>query len=264
MQLTPSGTTPSDQLQAPPAHIAIIMDGNGRWAMERGLPRSAGHRAGAEALDRVVEAAAGMGIDWLTVFGFSTENWNRPGEEVDYLFGLVREYLDKKRHTLRRRNIRLVFIGDRGSPVPDWLRDDMESAEAESADATGLVLVIAFNYGGRAEIVRAARRLCREVLDDNLSLEEIDEAAFAAHLDAPAVPDPDLVIRTSGECRVSNFLLYQIAYSEIQLLSKHWPDFDAEDLELAVADYRGRSRRFGRVGLVGAAASVEGCKARAR
>jgi undecaprenyl diphosphate synthase len=228
----------------PPKHVAIIMDGNGRWAKARGLPRVAGHRRGAEAARRTVEAAAELGVAYLTLFGFSSENWKRPANEVDDLMALLRHYLRGEVAELHRHNIRIRVIGDRERLAPDIVTL-IENTEALTAGNTRLQVAIALSYGGRAEIAGAARRIAEEVLAGKLAPAEIDEVCFARHLLTADMPDPDLVIRTSGEQRLSNFLLWQTAYSEFVFIETLWPDFGKPDLERALREYHGRDRRYG-------------------
>jgi undecaprenyl diphosphate synthase len=227
-----------------PAHVAIIMDGNGRWARERGLPRTAGHRQGAEAVRRTVRAAAEMGIRYLTVFGFSSENWKRPVSEVDDLMWLLKRYLQSEIAELHRNNVRMRVIGERSRLAPDIVRL-IEDAEATTAENDRLTFIIALNYGGRQEIVEASRRLAEDVAAGRLAPNEIDADVFAQHLSAPDIPDPDLLIRTSGEKRISNFLLWQSSYSELVFIDRLWPDFSGEDLADAVREYQRRERRYG-------------------
>jgi undecaprenyl diphosphate synthase len=233
-----------DPAPSPPAHVAIIMDGNGRWAKARGLPRIAGHRHGAEAVRRTVTAAGEFGIAYLTLFGFSSENWKRPVGEVDDLMGLLRHYLRREIAELHKNGVGLKVIGDRAR-LPDDIVTLISNAEALTAGNHGLKLTIALSYGGRAEIVRAARRLVEQVQAGALSPEAIDEDLFARHLLTADMPDPDLVIRTSGEQRISNFLLWQTAYAEFVFTATMWPDFGKGDLEKALSDYHGRERRYG-------------------
>ena len=228
----------------PPKHVAIIMDGNGRWAKARGLPRVAGHRRGAEAARRTVEAAAELGVAYLTLFGFSSENWKRPVDEVDDLMALLRHYLRGEVAELHRHNIRIRVIGDRERLAPDIVTL-IENTETLTAGNTRLQVAIALSYGGRAEIAGAARRIAEEALAGKLVPAEIDEACFARHLLTADMPDPDLVIRTSGEQRLSNFLLWQTAYSEFVFIETLWPDFGKPDLERALREYHGRDRRYG-------------------
>jgi len=228
----------------PPAHVAIIMDGNGRWAQARGLPRIAGHRRGGEAARRAVEAAGQLGIAYLTLFGFSSENWKRPATEVNDLMTLLRHYLRGEVAELHRNNVRVRVIGDRERLAPDIVTL-IANTEALTADNKGLQLSVALSYGGRAEIVGAARRLAAAAAAGRLDPADIDETCFARHLLTADVPDPDLVIRTSGEQRLSNFLLWQTAYSEFVFIDTLWPDFTRADLERAVSEFHGRQRRYG-------------------
>jgi undecaprenyl diphosphate synthase len=227
-------------------HVAIIMDGNGRWARARGLPRTMGHRQGVEAARKVIKAAAGAGITHLTLFGFSSENWKRPRAEVQYLMGLLRSYLQRNLAELHEAGVRLSVIGERDA-LPADIVGLIAEAEGLTRDNAGLNLTIALNYGGRADIVAAARRLAARVEAGMLAPEGIDEAAFGGHLFTAGVPDPDLMIRTSGEQRISNFLLWQLAYAEMMFVEKYWPDFAGEDLVAALAEFRRRDRRFGAV-----------------
>jgi undecaprenyl diphosphate synthase len=225
---------------SPPRHIAIIMDGNGRWAQARGLPRIAGHRQGAEALRRTVRAAGELGIPYLTLFGFSSENWKRPVAEIDDLMGLLRHYLRGEIAELHRNGVRLRVIGDRERLAPDIV-----NAETLTRDNTGVNLTIALSYGGRAEIVAAVRSLAAKAVDGGLAPDAIDEDVISRHLFTAGIPDPDLLIRTSGEQRISNFLLWQCAYSELVFTKTLWPDFGRADLEQAIADFGCRDRRYG-------------------
>jgi undecaprenyl diphosphate synthase len=231
-------------LPPPPAHVAIIMDGNGRWAKSRGLPRIAGHRRGAEAVRRTVEAAGEFGIAYLTLFGFSSENWKRPVDEVDDLMGLLRHYIRAEIAELHARNVRVRIIGERRRLAPDIVTL-IDKAEALTSGNGGLRLTIALSYGGRAEIAAAARAIAQAAAQGRLAPEQVDEAAFARHLLTAGMPDPDLLIRTSGEQRISNFLLWQTAYAELVFTSTLWPDFGKPDLEKALRDYHGRDRRYG-------------------
>ncbi len=236
----------SDQVGEMPRHIAVIMDGNGRWARARSLPRVAGHRKGAEAVKRTLEAAIDFGIPYVTLFGFSSENWNRPQAEVGDLMGLLRRYLQSETAEMHRRNIRIRVIGDRTRFSPDIV-GLIEAAEDMTSENTGLNLTAALSYGGRAEIVRAARELAVKASKGEIDPEGIDEDAFAQHLWTHELPDPDLLIRTSKEQRISNFLLWQCAYTEFVFPDVLWPDFGREHLEQAVAEYKTRERRFGAV-----------------
>jgi undecaprenyl diphosphate synthase len=231
--------TPTDTL--PPAHIAIIMDGNGRWAVSRGMPRVEGHRRGADAVRRTVHAAADMGVQYLTLFGFSSENWNRPEEEVSELMRLLRYYLRSETAELHKNNIRIRIIGERSAFSKDII-DLIENAEDLTRDNTSLTLVIALNYGGRHDILQAAKKVAESGL--RLSNEAF-EMAFEGSLMTVGMPDPDLMIRTSGEQRISNFLLWQSAYTEMVFCDVFWPDFDRKHLEQAIEEYSTRDRRFG-------------------
>ncbi len=236
---------PANSSSAMPRHIAIIMDGNGRWAQARGLPRAMGHRAGADAVKRVVSAAADMGIFYLTLFGFSSENWKRPVEEVNELMRLLRIYLRSETAELHRSNVRLKVIGDRSQLEPDIVQL-IENAERLTLDNSGIVVTIALNYGGRNEILQAVSafaRLCKEKdIDPGF---ETAEEFFPLLLMTQGMPDPDILMRTSGEQRISNFLLWQCAYAEMYFTPTLWPDFSRGDLEEAIKDYARRERRFG-------------------
>jgi undecaprenyl diphosphate synthase len=227
-----------------PAHIAIIMDGNGRWAKARGLPRAAGHRAGVEALRQTVRTVGELGIPWLTVYAFSSENWSRPKSEVTDLLGLLKLFIRRDLAELHQNGVRVRVIGERRDLQPD-IRMLLEEAESLTSGNTAMNLVIAFNYGSRDEIARAAGMIARAALAGDLLPENVDTHAFAAFLDTADMPDPDLIIRTSGEQRLSNFLLWQAAYSEFVFLPCYWPDFSRVDLEGAVEVFATRDRRFG-------------------
>ena len=220
--------------------VAIIMDGNGRWAKRRGLPVAAGHRAGTKALRRTVEAAIDLGVESLTVYAFSTENWSRPPEEVDALMDIFAETIERELPDLAEQGVRTRFIGRRDR-APQELQERMDDLERETADRDRLQLWIAFDYGGRAELVEAARGL----IEAGVAAADVDEDALAAQLYAPELPDPDLLIRTSGELRLSNFLLWQLAYAELVFVDTLWPDFGEDDLREALDAYAGRRRRFG-------------------
>ena len=227
-----------------PRHVAIIMDGNGRWAAARGLPRVEGHRRGVEALRRTVRAAGDLGISVLTIFSFSSENWSRPPSEITDLMGLLRRFIRKDLAELHNSNVRVRIIGERD----DLDRDIcllLQEAEDLTRDNDGLTLVVAFNYGARQEIAGAARRLAIEVAAGRLSADEITPERLGGYFHAPDIPDPDVIIRTSGEQRLSNFLLWQAAYSELVFVPINWPDFDRAALEGAIQEYRRRERRFG-------------------
>ncbi|MBP2654918.1 MAG: Undecaprenyl pyrophosphate synthase [Firmicutes bacterium] len=227
-----------------PAHIAIIMDGNGRWAKKRGLPRTLGHRAGVEALRGIVKAATKIGVQILTVYAFSTENWKRPASEVDLLMQLFSEYLDNEIDELDNNGVQIRFIG-KTDELAETLQKKMAEAEQRTGCNIGLILNIAVNYGGRAEVIRAVRDIAQQVLAKKMLIEEITEQSIKTHLYTCDLPDPDLVIRTSGDLRLSNFLLWQSAYSELWFTDSNWPDFRAEHLIQAIANYQLRERRFG-------------------
>lgn len=227
-----------------PGHVAIIMDGNGRWAARRGLPRSAGHRQGVEALRRTVREAANMGIGVLTLYSFSTENWSRPAAEVRFLLELLRRFIRTDVADLHQSNVRIMVIGDRQDIEPS-LRKLFEEAEALTRENTALKLVIAFNYGGRQEITRAVQALARKVAEGKIAPGEITPAMIGSHLDTGGLPEPDLLIRTGGEQRLSNYLLWQCAYTEFVFIPDYWPDFDADRLAQAVQSFRLRDRRYG-------------------
>ena len=229
---------------AVPRHVAIIMDGNGRWAAARGLPRVEGHRRGVEALRRTVRAAGDLGIGILTIFSFSSENWSRPAPEIRELMGLLRRFIRNDLIDLHRNGVHIRVIGEREDLDPD-IRRLLEEAEERTKDNNKLTLIVAFNYGGRQEIARAAQRLAAEVAAGRMQPSEITAERLSTQLDAPDLPDPDLIIRTSGEQRLSNFLLWQSAYSEFVFVPVYWPDFDRAALEEALAEYRRRERRFG-------------------
>jgi undecaprenyl diphosphate synthase len=228
----------------PPRHVALIMDGNGRWAAERGLPRGEGHRRGVEALRRAVRAVGELGIKILTIYSFSSENWSRPVTEIRDLMGLLRRFIRNDLAELHKSNVRVRIIGEREDLEPE-IRRLLEEAEALTRNNDGLLLVVAFNYGGRQEIARAAQRVAALVAAGTLRPGDITADVIGRHLDAPDLPDPDLMIRTSGEQRLSNFLLWQSAYSELVFVPAYWPDFDRAMLENAIAEYRRRERRFG-------------------
>jgi undecaprenyl diphosphate synthase len=227
-----------------PQHVAIIMDGNGRWARSRGRPRTFGHREGVEALRRTVEAAGALNLAYLTVFGFSTENWSRPTEEVHTLMDLLRLYVQRDLDRLVREGVRIRVIGERSGLSADILRI-IETAESRTAQNTHLNLTIAFNYGAQNEIARAARRVAEDVARGALRPDEVNEASLGARLDTAGLPAPDLIVRTSGELRLSNFMLWQAAYAELVFLDILWPDFDRAALEAAIDEFRRRERRYG-------------------
>ena len=229
-----------------PDHVALILDGNGRWAKKRGLPRTMGHKEGCVTVEKTVEIAARMGIKYLTVYGFSTENWKRSVEEVGALMQLFRYYMVRLLKIAKANNVRVKMIGERSRFDKDIV-EGINRLERETKDNTGLTFVIAVNYGGRDEIVRAARRMAEDLETGKLKKEEITEPVFASYLDTAGIPDPELLIRTSGELRLSNYLLWQLAYTEIYVTDCLWPDFDKEELEKAIAAYNKRDRRFGGV-----------------
>ena len=242
---------PEAELQqtAPPAfdvprHVAIIMDGNGRWAAARGLPRAEGHRRGVEALRRTIRAAGEIGIKIVTIFSFSAENWSRPASEIGELMGLLRRFVRNDLAELHKSNVRVRIIGERTGLDPDIGRLLTEAEELTKKN-DGLTLVVAFNYGARQEIVRAVQRITDEIANGRMTAAGIDMDSITRFLDAPDIPDPDLIIRTSGEQRLSNFLLWQSAYSELVFVPTYWPDFDRATLESAIREYQQRERRFG-------------------
>ena len=226
-----------------PNHVGVIMDGNGRWAEKRKLRRTQGHLQGEESLFECIEGSIELGIPWLTVFGFSTENWNRPKEEVQFLINFNRETIRRRRDELHERNVRIEFIGRENWRIPKSLLNDMETARNLTKRNTGLTFTVAFNYGGRAELVDAVRDIIKSEVDES----KITEKMISRHLYQKKMPDPDLIIRTSGEKRISNFLLWQAAYSELLFLDDLWPDFNRETLREAVKEYQRRSRRFGEI-----------------
>ena len=250
-EATAPTTAPSAEDGAP-RHVAIIMDGNGRWAAARGLPRTEGHRRGVEALRKTVRAAGELGIGILTIFSFSSENWLRPVSEIRDLMGLLRRFIRNDLAELHGNNIKVRVIGERDGLDPD-IRRLLEEAEDLTRRNTGLILVVAFNYGARQEIARAMRGIAEDVAHGRLTPDAVTAELVASRLDAPDLPDPDVIIRTSGEQRLSNFLLWQAAYSELVFVPIYWPDFDRAALENALAEYRRRERRFG--GLVAEAGS---------
>ena len=239
----------ADGLRSVPRHVAIILDGNGRWATARGLHRTVGHAAGEPALFDVVHGAIDLGIEWLTVYVFSTENWSRPAEEVAFLMQFNEDLLLRRRDELNDLGVRVIFMGDRADPrVSQRLRGHIADTEALTASNRTLTLVFAFNYGSRLEIAAAARRIAEKAVAGEIDPDAVDAATVAAHLYLPEMPDPDLVIRSSGEQRISNFLLWQSAYAELVFPATLWPDFDRNSLAVCVDDYRRRERRFGGVG----------------
>jgi undecaprenyl diphosphate synthase len=231
----------------PPGHVAIIMDGNGRWAMARGLPRGEGHRRGVEAVRQTVRAAVELGLPYLTLFSFSSENWSRPQQEVDFLFGLFRRYIRRDVAELHAAGIKIHVIGRRDRLPADVL-GMIEDAERLTTGNTALQLIFAFNYGARDEIARAAGKIARAVRDGAIDAETVDETTVSRYLDTAAFPDPDLVIRTGGEQRLSNFLLWQSAYAEFVFVQDYWPEFGRASLVAALDEYARRSRRYGGTG----------------
>ena len=238
----PSG----EDVHTGPRHVAIIMDGNGRWATQRGRPRLFGHHAGARRVREIVKACPGVGVDYLTIFAFSTENWKRTQTEVAGLMSLFRRYIMKEMQEFVRENVRVRFIGDRPR-LDAKLRGLMDEAEAMTGHCTGTNLTIALNYGGRDEVARATKRLAQDVADGRLKPDDVDEETLPKYLDTCVLPDPDLVIRTSGEARISNFLLWQSAYAEYEFIDTLWPDFSAEEFARLTGNYGNRDRRFGGV-----------------
>jgi undecaprenyl diphosphate synthase len=235
---------PANQKDGLPRHVAVIMDGNGRWAEQRGLARSEGHRAGVEAVRAVTRHARETGVPWLTLYAFSSENWNRPKAEVDALMRLPEEYFASELEEAIANGVRIRALGRRDR-LPPSVRRSIEDAVARTQHGTGMQLVFALSYGGRGEIVDAARRLLRENESRSVDPESLDEKSFAAHLDEPELPDVDLLIRTGGEQRISNFLIWQSAYAELHFSDRLWPDFGAADLDAAIRVFSARERRFG-------------------
>lgn len=227
-----------------PRHIAIIMDGNGRWAQRKGRPRIIGHRAGIKSVRAVVEEGCRLGLEQLTLYCLSVENWKRPPRELDFLMRLLRHFLVSERAELQEQNVRLVMIGSRDGIVP-WVLGELDRTVEETSKNSGMTLCLAINYGGRTEIVEAARRLAAEVAEGKIRAEAIDESAFSTRLATAGMSDPDLLVRTAGEMRVSNFLLWQISYTELHVTDVLWPDFRAGDLHTAIVDFAQRQRKFG-------------------
>ena len=227
-----------------PRHIAIIMDGNGRWAKERSLPRTAGHREGVKRVREIIRAAAELGVKVLTFFAFSTENWTRPKSEIRLLMRYLDNFLGRQLEELNKNNIRLRVIG-RGDPIPRQLQEKLSRAEEQTRNNTRMTVVLALNYGGRQEIADAARGLAEDVLKGKVKIKEIDDELLSRYLYTAGLPDPDLLIRTSGQMRISNFLLWQISYAELYFPEKYWPSFRKKDLEEAIEEYQRRERRFG-------------------
>ncbi|MCF0134794.1 MAG: isoprenyl transferase [Lachnospiraceae bacterium] len=234
----------AEEIKNVPRHVAIILDGNGRWAKQRNLPRTMGHKAGADNVETISDVCIAMGIRYLTVYAFSTENWKRSEDEVSYLMGLMRWYLKNYLDTALRKGIRMRVIGDRSGLDPEMV-EEIRRDEELTAHLTNLELTFAINYGGRDEIVRAVKDLAEDIRKGEILPEDITEEQISRRLDTRELPDPDLMIRTSGEERLSNFLLWQLAYSEFCFTDKYWPDFSEEDLRAAVDSYSRRERRFG-------------------
>ena len=237
----------SDTLNNPektPEHIAIIMDGNGRWASERSLPRVAGHRQGVQALRRAVRAASDLGVKYLTIYSFSSENWSRPEAEIDHLFGLLRRFVSQDVAELHSSDIRIRIIGER-SALKEDIVELIEYCEQLTSDNKGMTLVVAFNYGSRQELASAVQSIAERVARGELQPDEINTETIASHISTSDIPDPDLLIRTSGEQRLSNFLLWQCAYTEFVFVNEHWPDFNRDILVRAIETYANRDRRFG-------------------
>lgn len=230
-----------------PKHIAIIMDGNGRWAKEKGLPRNEGHRRGTRALEKIISYADKIGVEHLTVYAFSTENWKRPQEEVDGLMKLFERYLDKQLKKVDKDNHRFDVIGDLESPhIPQTLKEKILLLQSKTKDKPGMNFHMAFNYGGRDEIIRACRNIMHDIENDKFKASQIDEVLFSSYLDTKDIPDPDLMIRTSGEVRISNFLPWQLTYSEFYFASCLWPDFTTKEFDEAIEEFNRRQRRFGK------------------
>jgi len=227
-----------------PRHIAIIMDGNGRWAKERGLPRTVGHREGTKRVKEIVKVAAELGVKVVTLFAFSAENWSRPKQEINILMHYLNNFLARQIQELHKNNMRFLAIG-RDDPIPKYLQSKLREAEKKTKDNTGLTVVLALNYGGRQEIVDAVKKITNQVLKGESRIEDLDEESFSKYLYTAGLPEPDLLIRTSAEMRISNFLLWQLSYSELYFPKKYWPDFKRADFERAIEVYQKRERRFG-------------------
>jgi undecaprenyl diphosphate synthase len=230
-----------------PKHVAFIMDGNGRWAKQRGLPRTAGHKAGIDRVRDIIKAASDLGIKVVTLFAFSTENWSRPRSEVSLLMRALNSFLEREIKELNKNNIRFMVIG-RDKPIPQYLLSKIKKAKQETKDNTGLIFVLALNYGSRQEIIDAVKTYTDAVMKGKANLDDLDIGSFSDYLYTAGLPEPDLLIRTSGEMRISNFLLWQLSYAELYFPEKFWPDFGKKDLEEAIEIYQKRERRFGRTG----------------
>ena len=229
-----------------PAHIAIIMDGNGRWAKSRFMPRTYGHKVGVETIRKVVKECSRLGVKYLTLYAFSTENWKRPKEEVSALMGLLVKYLRNELEELHKNNVKILTIGDI-SKLPEACIEELTLAKEKTKDNTGLVMSLALNYGGRNDLVNAVKNISQDLVDGKISLDDIGDNLRSSHLSTNESPDPDLVVRTSGEQRLSNFLLWELAYSEFYFTDIHWPDFDEKELQKAIFAYQSRDRRFGAI-----------------
>ena len=227
-----------------PGHIAVIMDGNGRWARKRGLDRSAGHQKGVEAVRTITEAASELNVSYLTLYTFSTENWNRPQEEIDALMSLLVWAIEKETPDLMKNNVRLLTIGD--NRLPDDPRSRLDNCIKQTSGNTGLTLVLALSYSSKSEIIDAVKQIAEKVKNNQLKTEDINNKIISEHLTTKGIPDPDLLIRTGGEFRISNFLLWQLSYSELYFTETYWPDFEKEDLYKAIYDYQTRERRYGK------------------
>ena len=227
-----------------PAHIAIIMEGNGRWAKSRFMPRTYGHKVGVETIRKVVKECSRLGVKYLTLYAFSTENWKRPKEEVSALMGLLVKYLRNELEELHKNNVKILTIGDI-SKLPQVCIEELDLAKEKTKDNRGLVMSLALNYGGRNDLVNAVKNISQEVVDGKISVDDIGDDLISSHLSTKESPDPDLVVRTSGEQRLSNFLLWELAYSEFYFADIHWPDFDEKELQKAIFAYQSRDRRFG-------------------
>ena len=229
-----------------PAHIAIIMDGNGRRAKSRFMPRTYGHKVGVETIRKVVKECSRLGVKYLTLYAFSTENWKRPKDEVSALMGLLVKYLRNELEELHKNNVKILTIGDI-SKLPEACIEELALAKEKTKDNTGLVMSLALNYGGRNDLVNAVKNISQDLVDGKISLDDIDDNLISSHLSTNESPDPDLVVRTSGEQRLSNFLLWELAYSEFYFTDIHWPDFDEKELQKAIFAYQSRDRRFGAI-----------------
>ena len=227
-----------------PKHIAFIMDGNGRWANDKGKKRTVGHREGSKTLKKICKTAYELGVEYITVYAFSTENWKRPKDEVDFLMDLLRQYLKDSIKESKKNNMRVTVIGNI-DPLPDDLKEKIHTLHEVTKNFSGLKLQIALNYGGRNEIIRGIQKLIEDCKNQEISIDDINEEKFSGYLDTKEIPDPDLMIRTSGEIRISNFLLWQLAYTELYFTNKYWPDFDKNELIQAILEFNKKQRRFG-------------------